>query len=316
MEEIPDDDNKRNKRTLPEGVPELLMKDEEFKTLQQGEKPIPEPSKLRKNHEKYKITECQPTSSKVKVEDMITDEEERLLEEQDKATTSRNTRSFWDRPTPRPQHDWLHDPRMPDEWNAVVASMRAYEGKRTQPRGEQYRDAREDEISETSEFVDRQPLKLHHPDHRRKQASARLDPWKTDSEQDFKTLRSRFHKPKKPPDMKEEQREEYRRRKGKSRELGLAEEDYPRLRQQWYDEFSDILGGTQDKLPPWREVNHEIHLIDDSKRYHYHLPKVPNSLREQFHEKINRYVNAGWWEPRSVNQAAPMLCLNKKDGRL
>src|SRR5882757_9859600 len=99
MEEIPDDDNKRNKRTLPEGVPELLMKDEEFKTLQQGEKPIPEPSKLRKNHEKYKIMECQPTSSKVKVKDMITDEEERLLEEQDKATTSRNTRSFWDRPT-------------------------------------------------------------------------------------------------------------------------------------------------------------------------------------------------------------------------
>jgi hypothetical protein len=80
MEEILDDDNKKNKRTLPEEVPELLMKDEEFKTLQQGEKPIPEPSKLRKNHEKYKIMECQPMSSKVKVEDMIMDEEERTLE--------------------------------------------------------------------------------------------------------------------------------------------------------------------------------------------------------------------------------------------
>jgi hypothetical protein len=99
----------------------------------------------------------------------------------------------------------------------------------------------------------------------RKQASARLDPWKMDSEQDFKTLQSRFHKPKKPPDMKEERGEEYHRQKGKSRELGLAEEDYPRLWQQWYDEFLDILGGTQDKLPPWREVNHKNHLINDNK---------------------------------------------------
>ncbi|KAF8222518.1 hypothetical protein L208DRAFT_1322286, partial [Tricholoma matsutake] len=105
-------------------------------------------------------------------------------------------------------------------------------------------------------------------------------------------------------------------KKGKSRELGLTEEDYPQLQQQWYDKFSDILGGTQDQLPPWREVNHEIHLINDKKQYHYHLPKVPNSLHEQFHKKINRYVNAGWWEPRSVNQAAPMLCLSKKDRKL
>ncbi|KAF8219106.1 hypothetical protein L208DRAFT_1343325 [Tricholoma matsutake] len=64
-----------------------------------------------------------------------------------------------------------------------------------------------------------------------------------------------------------------------------------------HNEFLDILGGTRDQLPPWREVNHEINLINDNKQYHYHLPKVPNSLREQFHEKINRYMNAGWWEP-------------------
>ncbi|KAF8230731.1 hypothetical protein L208DRAFT_1060965, partial [Tricholoma matsutake] len=82
----------------------------------------------------------------------------------------------------------------------------------------------------------------------------------------------------------------------KSRELGLTEEDYPQLQQQWYDKFSDILGETWDQLPPWREVNHEIHLISDKKQYHYHLLMVPNSLCKQFHEKINRYVNAGWWE--------------------
>ncbi|KAF8223419.1 hypothetical protein L208DRAFT_1316812, partial [Tricholoma matsutake] len=104
---------------------------------------------------------------------------------------------------------------------------------------------------------------------------------------------------------------EHCKQKGKSRELGLTEEDYPQLRQQWHDEFIDILGGTRDQLPPWREVNHEIHLIDDNKQYRYHLLRVPHSLHDQFHEKINRYVNAGWWEPQSVSQAAPMLCLNK-----
>jgi hypothetical protein len=98
--------------------------------------------------------------------------------------------------------------------------------------------------------------------------------------------------------------------------MGLTEEDYPQLQQQWYNEFSDILGGTQNQLPPWREVNHEIHLINDNKWYHYHLPKVPNSLCKQFHEKVNQYINTGWWEPQSVNQVAPMLCLNKKDGNL
>ncbi|KAF8236635.1 hypothetical protein L208DRAFT_1037025, partial [Tricholoma matsutake] len=125
---------------------------------------------------------------------VILDFKNKQVIEQNNMTMSRSTHSFWARLIPRPQHNWLHDPRMPDGWNTV---------------------------------------------------------------------------------------------------------------------FSDILGGTRDQLPPWREVNHEIHLIDDNKLYHYHLPKVPNSLHEQFHEKVNRYVNTGWWEPRSVNQAAPMFCLSK-----
>jgi len=39
-------------------------------------------------------------------------------------------------------------------------------------------------------------------------------------------------------------------------------------------------------------------------------------LRDELHAKINRYVNAGWWEPRLVTQAAPLLCIPKKDGKL
>jgi hypothetical protein len=46
MEEIPDNDNKKNGHTLPRGVHMLLMDDEEFKTLQQGEKLVLKPKKI------------------------------------------------------------------------------------------------------------------------------------------------------------------------------------------------------------------------------------------------------------------------------
>ena len=47
MEEIPDEDNKKNECTLLRGVSTLLMDDEEFKTLQQREKLVPKLSKPR-----------------------------------------------------------------------------------------------------------------------------------------------------------------------------------------------------------------------------------------------------------------------------
>jgi hypothetical protein len=106
--------------------------------------------------------------------------------------------------------------------------------------------------------------------------------------------------------------------KGKQKEEDTppARDDYAHLCDRWREEYTDILGGTQDRLPLWREVNHEINLIDKDKRYMYHLPQCPNSLRDEFHEKVNQYVKAGWWEPKPVNQAAPMLCIHKKDKHL
>lgn len=93
-------------------------------------------------------------------------------------------------------------------------------------------------------------------------------------------------------------------------------DEFTHLRDHWRHDYADIMNGTKEELPPWREVNHEIHLIDPNKQYHYYLPRCPNSLREEFHEKINQYVNAGWWEPRAVSKAAPMLCIRKKDAKL
>ena len=83
-----------------------------------------------------------------------------------------------------------------------------------------------------------------------------------------------------------------------------------------YDKYKEILQGTKEELPPLREVNHEINLIDPNAKYTYHLPRCTVALREQFHEKLNCYIDAGWWEPRTTAQAAPLMCIPKKDGRL
>ena len=66
----------------------------------------------------------------------------------------------------------------------------------------------------------------------------------------------------------------------------LTEEDIPRLREQWFQKYSNVLGGAPPELPPLREVNHRIPLIDAGKRYTYHLPRCPDSLQEQLSDKI------------------------------
>ena len=96
----------------------------------------------------------------------------------------------------------------------------------------------------------------------------------------------------------------------------LTEQDIPWLRQQWYEEFKDILQGTPEELPLLRKVNHEINLIDPDKKYFHRLPSCPVPLRPQFYEKLNRYVNRGWWKEHPVVQAALLMCISKKDGRL
>jgi hypothetical protein len=92
--------------------------------------------------------------------------------------------------------------------------------------------------------------------------------------------------------------------------------DIPRLREQWFEECSDLLGPIPLELPPFREVNHHIPLIDDDIRYNYHLPRCPEALEEELRAKIDRYTTAGWWEMKAVYQASPLLCVPKKSGKL
>jgi hypothetical protein len=92
--------------------------------------------------------------------------------------------------------------------------------------------------------------------------------------------------------------------------------DIPRLREQWLEKYADILGPIPLILPPLREVNHHIPLEEENIRYNYHLPRCPEALEGELREKTNRYLSAGWWEMKAVYQAAPLLCVPKKSGKL
>jgi hypothetical protein len=92
----------------------------------------------------------------------------------------------------------------------------------------------------------------------------------------------------------------------------LTVDDIPTLREQWLAKYGDVFGDIPLQLPPWREVNHEIILIDPDKRHNYHLPKCADHYREQLLQKIERYTAAGWWVPATARQAVPMLCVSKK----
>jgi len=59
----------------------------------------------------------------------------------------------------------------------------------------------------------------------------------------------------------------------------LTEKDIPRLCEDWKRSCKDIMNGAPDRLPPLREVNHQIPLINGNKRYKYHTLRCPDSLK-------------------------------------
>jgi hypothetical protein len=67
-----------------------------------------------------------------------------------------------------------------------------------------------------------------------------------------------------------------------------------------FTKFADIFGGVLPELPPLREINHCIPLIEDSKQYYYHLPHCPDAMKLQLIDKLWQYVDLGWWIPKAV----------------
>lgn len=60
-------------------------------------------------------------------------------------------------------------------------------------------------------------------------------------------------------------------------------------------------------LPPMRDINHEILIIDESKCYHWRPSKCPVALEEQWIAKHNDYLETGRWEMTTAKNTVPML---------
>ncbi|KAF8226828.1 hypothetical protein L208DRAFT_1299855 [Tricholoma matsutake] len=75
----------------------------------------------------------------------------------------------------------------------------------------------------------------------------------------------------------------------------LEKKDIPHLRRGWISACEDILQGIPERPPPMREINHQIPLVNEGKRYNYHLPRCPDSMRQPLTKKIEEYCHAGWW---------------------
>jgi hypothetical protein len=95
-----------------------------------------------------------------------------------------------------------------------------------------------------------------------------------------------------------------------------TDDELQEMRDSWTAEFADLLGEIPSQLPPFREINHGIPIVDENMRYHYHRPRCADAVQTVLTAKIKRYEDAGWWQPCMVEQAAPMLCILKKSGKL
>ena len=91
----------------------------------------------------------------------------------------------------------------------------------------------------------------------------------------------------------------------------LTEVDIPRLRQEWVRVSEDLFRNQPDELPPLREINHRILLIDETKTYHHRQPKCPDAFKPALMAKIEQYTRAGWWIPITTSWATPMMCILK-----
>ncbi|KAI0027997.1 hypothetical protein K488DRAFT_59835, partial [Vararia minispora EC-137] len=97
----------------------------------------------------------------------------------------------------------------------------------------------------------------------------------------------------------------------KHQKTGLTHNQREQLIRGWVDRHRTLMSGVPLVLPPLRVINHQIPLVDPNKRYHYHLPRCPDTFKSVLRDKLRQYEEAGWWIPNVTDQAAPMLCLPK-----
>lgn len=68
---------------------------------------------------------------------------------------------------------------------------------------------------------------------------------------------------------------------------------------------------SETDLPPFRDINHTIPLIDPSKTYPWRPSRCPEAFRAQWVEKRDAYLRSGRWRITSAGNTVPMLLIPK-----
>ncbi|PIL26935.1 hypothetical protein GSI_10073 [Ganoderma sinense ZZ0214-1] len=92
----------------------------------------------------------------------------------------------------------------------------------------------------------------------------------------------------------------------------VLDDELEKLREQLRAEAKDLCqDGATAELPPLREINHPIPLIDESKVYSWRPSKCPEALKPVWSAKKRAYLASGRWQMASGVNASPMLILKK-----
>ena len=93
--------------------------------------------------------------------------------------------------------------------------------------------------------------------------------------------------------------------------------------EEWTQICQEILEGIKDlaplenlTLPPLREVNHKILLINPNLTIRHQLSKCPEAFREDLMAKVKQYLKASWWEHTTLPLSMPLLIAYKKDSSM
>ena len=100
------------------------------------------------------------------------------------------------------------------------------------------------------------------------------------------------------------------------RALGLKSIEIGNQLQVWIDrlwkEAEDLTCEPPNELPPWREVNHKIPLIDETAKYPYRPAKCAEAYKSLFREKDKDLIEKGIWRPCVAPNAMTLLVIPKK----
>ena len=98
----------------------------------------------------------------------------------------------------------------------------------------------------------------------------------------------------------------------RSAAVDLFEDKVDCLRVSLRKEAKDLCPDTSKTvLPPLREVNHTIPLIDPKKVYRFHRSKCPEAFHEQWRAKKNAYLETGRWRTATGHNAILLLMIPK-----